>query len=106
MRNEKIAAVADCLDALAESLRALMQEDEKPEVKIAEEKKPGVKPEDGKKADLKLEDVRKILAAKSAAGFTAQVRELLKRHGAEKLSAVSPADYQAILEEAEGLGNE
>lgn len=56
--------------------------------------------------ELKLEDVRAVLADKSRAGFTAQIREMLKRHGAAKLSKVDPSHYAALLAEAEGLGHE
>ena len=44
-----------------------------------------------------------MLAQKSADGFTDQIRELLKKHGADKLSAVDPANYAALLVDAEGL---
>lgn len=54
---------------------------------------------------LKLEDVRAVLAQKSRAGHTAQVRELLAKYGADRLSAVDPADYPALLADAEALGN-
>lgn len=52
-----------------------------------------------------LEDVRAVLADKSRQGYTSEVKEILRRHGAEKLSAVDPADYAAVLAEAEVLGN-
>ena len=52
-----------------------------------------------------LEDVRAVLADKSRAGFTEQVKELLKKHGADKLSAVDPTEYKALLADAEVLGN-
>ena len=55
--------------------------------------------------ELTLEDVRAVLADKSRAGFTEQVKELLKKHGADKLSAVDPAEYKALLADAEVLGN-
>lgn len=45
------------------------------------------------------------MADKSRAGFTEQVKELLKKHGADKLSAVEPAEYKALLTDAEVLGN-
>ena len=47
------------------------------------------------KPELKLEDVRAVLAEKSRAGHTAEVRTLLQKYGAEKLSAVDPANYRA-----------
>lgn len=48
--------------------------------------------------------VRKMLAKKSAAGYTAQVKELLHKFGAEKLSDVDPKDYEDLYYSAEGLG--
>ena len=52
---------------------------------------------------LTLEEVRAVLAEKSRAGFTVQIREILVKHGAEKLSAVNPSEYEAVLKEAEVL---
>jgi len=50
-----------------------------------------------------LEQVRSVLADKSRAGFTAQIRPLLQKYGADKLSGVDPANYKALLADAEGL---
>ena len=55
---------------------------------------------------LTLEAVRAILANKSRDGFTAQIRELLNKYGASKLSEVDPAKYKALVADAEVLGNE
>jgi hypothetical protein len=52
-----------------------------------------------------LEDVRIILADKSRNGATAQIKELLGKYSAEKLSDVSSNDYTALLKDAEGIGN-
>ena len=52
-----------------------------------------------------LEEVRAILAEKARAGFTNEVRELLGRYGADRLSAADPKHYAAIVKEAEVLGN-
>lgn len=52
---------------------------------------------------LTLEEVRAVLAEKSRAGFTAQIREILVKHGAEKLSAVNPSEYETLLKEVEVL---
>ena len=54
---------------------------------------------------LTLEAVRAVLAEKSRAGHTARVRELLEKHGANKLSEIDPSEYPALLAEAEVLGN-
>ncbi|WP_124060525.1 DNA ligase [Gordonibacter sp. Marseille-P4307] len=55
---------------------------------------------------LKLEDVRAILADMSRAGYTAQIRALLGKYGAAKLSEVDPAHYAALLQDAEAIGHE
>ena len=57
------------------------------------------------KPELKLEDVRAVLAEKSRAGHTTEVRSLLQKYGAEKLSAVDPANYEALMKDAEVIGN-
>lgn len=51
-----------------------------------------------------LEEVRKVLAELSKDGLTDKVREIIKKHGAERLSDVDPAEYAAVLKEAEELG--
>ena len=55
------------------------------------------------KPTLTLEEVRAVLADKSRAGHTAEIRELLKKYGASKLSLVNPKYYEALLREAEAL---
>lgn len=57
------------------------------------------------KPELKLEDVRAVLAEKSRAGHTAEVRALLKKYGAAKLSEIDSANYEALLQDAEVIGN-
>ncbi|MFP3153329.1 DNA ligase [Lachnospiraceae bacterium ZAX-1] len=54
---------------------------------------------------ITLETVRAALAEKSRAGFTAEVRDLLKKYGASKLSEIEPKKYKALLADAEVLGN-
>ena len=54
---------------------------------------------------LTLEAVRAVLANKSRAGYTAQIRSLLQKYGADKLSGVDPANYKALLADAEELNN-
>jgi hypothetical protein len=54
---------------------------------------------------ITLEEVRAVLAEKSRDGHTAEIRELLQKYGAEKLSEIKPSDYQALLAEVELLGN-
>ena len=51
------------------------------------------------------EDVRGVLAAKSAAGFKKEVKELLEKFGAQQLKQIDPKDYAALHKEAEVIGN-
>lgn len=52
---------------------------------------------------LTLEQVRAVLADKSRKGHTAEIRALLQKHGAAKLSGIDPANYKALLADAEVL---
>lgn len=63
------------------------------------------KPEETMKKQLSLTEVRAVLAEKSRAGFTKGVKELLIKHGADKLSEINPTEYEALLAEVEVLGN-
>ena len=55
------------------------------------------------KSALTLEEVRAVLSDKSRAGHTTEIRELLKKYGASKLSLVDPKHYEGLLREAEVL---
>ena len=69
--------------------------------KTAEEPKNDVPEEKA----LTLEEVRAVCADKSRKGYTEQVKAILTKHGAEKLSGINPAEYKALLAEVEVLGN-
>lgn len=55
------------------------------------------------KPELTLEQVRAVLADKSRKGHTAEIRILLQKYGAAKLSGIDPANYKALLADAEVL---
>jgi len=97
-------SLADSLQAVAE---ALTQSDTLEQDELAVEEKPAAEaepPEPPVKVPA-LSDVRSVLGAKSNAGFTTEVRELLRKYGAEKLSDIDPAHYSDLLKDAEVLGN-
>ena len=52
---------------------------------------------------ITLEQVRAYLADKSLAGFTDEIRSLLEKHGAQKLSQIDPSNYAALLADAGAL---
>lgn len=58
---------------------------------------------ESQKKELKLEDVRAVLAEKSRAGHTDEIRELLHKCGANKLSDVDPQNYEALIRDAEEI---
>ena len=55
------------------------------------------------KPHLTLEQVRAVLADKSRKGHTAEIRALLQKYGAARLSGIDPARYKALLADAEVL---
>lgn len=69
------------------------------------ESAPVPEPRPETKPAITLEQVRAVLADKSRAGHTAEVRVLLQKYGASRLSGVDPASYEALLADAEVLGN-
>lgn len=52
---------------------------------------------------LTLEQVRAVLADKSRQGHTAEIRTLLQKYGASKLSGIDPVHYKALLADVEVL---
>lgn len=54
---------------------------------------------------LTLEQVRAVLADKSRMGFTAEIRTLLQKYGAAKLSGIDPVYYKTLVADAEVLGD-
>ena len=109
-----LRSLADSLQAVADAVvDSGAAEAGKPDAKETEkagkagkaakkEEKPAAKQEPEERP-LTLEEVRAVLAEKSRAGHTAEVRELLNKHGADKLSGIDPAEYAALLAEAEVL---
>ena len=55
---------------------------------------------------ITLEQVRGVLAQKSQEGFSAEVREIIQKYGASRLSEIDPKDFKAVLADAEVLGND
>lgn len=55
---------------------------------------------------VSMEMVRGVLAQKSQSGFSAEVRAIIQKYGASRLSEIDPKDYAAVLKEAEGIDNE
>ena len=71
----------------------LKEKDEEPQAPESEEKQ------------ITLAEVRALLAEKSRQGYTAGVRAIITARGAERLSDIDPAEYAAVMKEAEALDN-
>ena len=103
-----LRSLADSLQAVADAVAQGGQEqpDQTTEERPAQEpeKKTAAKKEEkAEPKPLTLERVRAALAEKSRAGHTSEVKALLIKHGADKLSDIDPAEYPALLAEAEVL---
>lgn len=73
----------------------------KTESKNEETVKEEIKKEEVK--DIALEDVRAKLASLSQAGKQKEVKALIKKFGANKLTEVATENYEALLKEAEAI---
>ena len=54
---------------------------------------------------IKEEDVRKVLTELSRRGRTQEMKALLAKYGAAKISEVDPKDYRALLDDAKEVKN-
>ena len=83
-QDELILQVAKDLYKLAEHIDSLFK----------------VEPE--KKA-ISIEEVRSVLAEKSQAGKGPEIRALIEKYGADKLTDLEPSCYEALLNEVQAL---
>ena len=112
---QSLAAVADSLTVLfgasavpagmlAQSGEGNDQKANGESVNIADGKVKTTQSAQPKPKPVTLAQVRAVLAEKSRCGHTDQVRELLERHGAAKLSAINPTEFESLLSEAADIG--
>lgn len=92
--GQLLAKVVFDLETLTGSIKELQKAMAEPEAQ-AEPEKP----------EVTLEQVRGILADKSRAGFTEEVRGIIESFGANRLSEIDAKDYEAVLAKAEVLGD-
>ena len=99
--NDLIVTVAADLNTLTEHLIQFVQQaaekKEKTASKKASEKKEAAVPT--------IEDVRAVLAEKSRAGHTDEVRKLITDCGANALSEVDPSKYAWLIEKAKEIAD-
>ena len=95
---EELRKAATALCSVAENLSTLFADQ-------AEQSATSTQTNQKAEKSLTLEAVRAVLAEKSRDGHTADIRALLEKHGAPKLSEIDPAKYTALLADVEALGN-
>ncbi len=105
-KTKLLLSVVSDLRSLADSLQtfceAIVSEDvAPPEARPAEQKVNT--PAEHSKPTIKIEQIRSVLAKKSQSGKTSDVRELLRKFGATKLSEISQDSYPELLKAAEEL---
>lgn len=94
---EDIRSLADSLQALANAIAGDDVADESSVTAVETVAKPPV--------TITLEQVRAVLAEKSHDGLTEQVRSLLQKYGAQKLSAIASDRYPDLLRDAKELND-
>ncbi len=97
---ETILTTAEKILAAATELTKLVADFVKVIKELKEEPTPVV---EAPKNAITLEDVRKVLTALSRDGHTAEVKALLTKHGANRLSEVKAEEYETLLKEAEDI---
>ena len=95
---EGLRSAAAALCSVAENLSTLLADQTEQCVTSTQITQKAEKP-------LTLEAVRAVLAEKSRDGHTADIRALLEKHGAPKLSEIDPDKYAALLADVEALSN-
>src|SRR5699024_7966758 len=98
---DELKTAANLLLSVADSLLDLFSGSGDTSNEVQETKKPAPVKEE----KLTLESVSAVLAEKSRSGFTDEIRALLEKHGANKLSEIDPKKYKKLLEEVKVLGN-
>jgi len=107
----------NALNAVVVALQELVVKETKSEIDSFEniytppelEEKSAEQPEkewsaEPQKAEVALDDVRKVLAEKSRMGYKAEVKALVKKYGADKVSELPEGTYARVLKEAEQIG--
>ena len=97
--SEVYLTLADGFEKLAAGYRALAAD----RASIQPQEESPVQPPVKESKKIGIETVRAVLAEKSRAGKTRDVKALLMKYDAGKLSGVKPEDYAALLAEAEVL---
>ena len=93
-----LRSLADSLEQVADSIAGNTPTDQTEPGKYTEPPTPPIPP-----ALPTIDQVRAVLVEKNSQGKTREVKALLYKYDAGKLSNVKPEDYPALMEEAKRL---
>ena len=106
--GSELLRIAEGFSIVAEGLRGLAKAEggsktaektQKAQLSATEK----AQPEAQQEKPATLEGIRALMAQKTQEGKSKEIKELLQKYGAAKLSAVKPEDYPALMQEAQVL---
>lgn len=100
---DELVACGEGLIRTANALRDIFSAEPEPETQPETKEAPAAASRAEQPTVYTFAEVRKAFSAKSHAGYTEQVRALITRYGADKLSAVKEEDYPALMADLEAL---
>ena len=104
--GSELLRIAEGFSIVAEGLRGLAKAEggtKEKAVKAQPSDTEKAQPEAQQENPAKLEGIRALMAQKTQEGKSKEIKELLQKYGAAKLSAVKPEDYPALMQEAQVL---
>ena len=108
--GSELLKIAEGFSIVAEGLRGLAKAEGGTKDKAVKEQKQDAVKEQKQNAvqeqqenPATLEGIRALMAQKTQEGKSKEIKELLQKYGAAKLSAVKPEDYPALMQEAQVL---
>ena len=105
--GSELLRIAEGFSIVAEGLRGLAKaEGGTKEKAVKAQKQDAAKAQSESAAQEQpatLEGIRALMAQKTQEGKSKEIKELLQKYGAVKLSAVKPEDYPALMQEAQVL---
>lgn len=105
--GSELLRIAEGFSIVAEGLRGLAKAEggSTKDKSVKEQKQDAAKaqPETQQESPATLEGIRALMAQKTQEGKSKEIKELLQKYGAAKLSAVKPEDYPALMQEAQVL---
>ena len=104
--GSELLKIAEGFSIVAEGLRGLAKAEggtKEKAVKAQKQAQPEAVAEVQQEQPATLEGIRALMAQKTQEGKSKEIKELLQKYGAAKLSAVKPEDYPALMQEAQVL---